>query len=140
MARDGCSLADIQDKSCRLLGKRLVQPGVHRLVKTVTVTASLAHSGPTIISVHDPVCTDEGDLQLALHGSFLPLPSADLFAAAKQTDSVVASKANLDEYVLVDSEELYVLSDISETHSVCVFVCLTFLSFSFYSKFVPWQD
>lgn len=108
MARDGCSLAEIQDKSRRMLGKRLVQPGVHRLVKTVTVTASLAHSGPTIISVQEPVCTDEGELQLALHGSFLPVPSADLFAAAKQTDSVLASRAHLDEYVLVDPEELYV--------------------------------
>lgn len=95
-----------------MIGKRLVQPGVHRLVRAVTVTASLAHGGPTVISVTEPVCTDEGDLQLALYGSFLPVPSADLFAA-KQPDHAepmesVEAKTNLDEYVLVDSEELYV--------------------------------
>jgi hypothetical protein len=81
-----------------------VQPGVHRLLRTVTVTASLAHSGPIVVTVQDPVCSEEGDLELALYGSFLPVPSADLFAA-KETG--MDHKADVqDEYVLVDSEEL----------------------------------
>ncbi len=31
------------------------------------------------MTVHEPICTDDGDLTLALHGSFLPQPSANLF-------------------------------------------------------------
>lgn len=29
--------------------------------------------------MHDPVCSDDGDLSAALYGSFLPIPSNDLF-------------------------------------------------------------
>ena len=34
------------------------------------------------MSVHDPVCTDDGSLEAALYGSFLPVPSIDVFPAA----------------------------------------------------------
>lgn len=29
--------------------------------------------------MHDPVCTEDGDLAAALYGSFLPVPAADAF-------------------------------------------------------------
>lgn len=29
--------------------------------------------------MHDPICTDSGDLAAALYGSFFPVPSQDLF-------------------------------------------------------------
>ena len=32
--------------------------------------------------MHDPVCQENGDLNLALHGSFLPVPSVEKFASA----------------------------------------------------------
>ena len=32
-----------------------------------------------LVTVHDPICSDSGNLELALHGSFLPVPSEDLF-------------------------------------------------------------
>lgn len=31
------------------------------------------------MTVHDPICTDDGDLDAALYGSFLPVPSNNLF-------------------------------------------------------------
>jgi urease len=31
--------------------------------------------------VHDPICTEEGDLEAALYGSFLPIPRPDVFPA-----------------------------------------------------------
>lgn len=34
-----------------------------------------------LVTVHDPICTDEGDLDAALYGSFLPVPSIDSFPA-----------------------------------------------------------
>ena len=32
-----------------------------------------------LVTVHDPICTSDGDLSNALYGSFLPVPSNDLF-------------------------------------------------------------
>ena len=32
-----------------------------------------------LVTVHDPICTETGNLQLALYGSFLPLPAFPLF-------------------------------------------------------------
>ena len=34
-----------------------------------------------LVTVHDPVCTEFGNLADALYGSFLPVPSNDLFPA-----------------------------------------------------------
>lgn len=31
------------------------------------------------MTVHDPICTESGNLEEALYGSFLPIPSRDLF-------------------------------------------------------------
>ena len=35
-----------------------------------------------LVTVHDPICTDSGDLGAALYGSFLPVPSNDKFPLA----------------------------------------------------------
>ena len=35
--------------------------------------------GTYLVTVHDPVCTDDGNLSKALAGSFFPIPSPDLF-------------------------------------------------------------
>ena len=37
--------------------------------------------GTKLVTVHDPICTDDGDLELALYGSFLPVPSKSKFPA-----------------------------------------------------------
>lgn len=34
------------------------------------------------VTVHQPICQDNGDLNLALYGSFLPVPSVEKFASA----------------------------------------------------------
>lgn len=34
-----------------------------------------------LVTVHDPVCTEFGNLADALYGSFLPVPSNDIFPA-----------------------------------------------------------
>ena len=53
-----------------------------------------------LVTVHDPVCTESGDLSAALYGSFLPVPSNDLFplsppgeyAVEKRPGAVIAKK------------------------------------------------
>lgn len=32
-----------------------------------------------LVTVHDPICADSGDLEAALYGSFLPVPPTDFF-------------------------------------------------------------
>jgi urease len=39
-----------------------------------------------LVTVHDPICTESGDIAAALYGSFLPLPPADVFPPIKFTD------------------------------------------------------
>jgi urease subunit gamma/beta len=36
--------------------------------------------GSKLVTVHHPIAAEQGDLALALHGSFLPVPPASLFA------------------------------------------------------------
>ena len=38
-----------------------------------------------LVTVHDPICTVDGNLDNALYGSFLPIPSRDLFPVAENT-------------------------------------------------------
>ena len=36
-------------------------------------------SGTYLVTVHHPISSDDGDLEKALYGSFLPIPSKELF-------------------------------------------------------------
>ena len=55
--------------------------GVPEILKNVQVEATFL-DGTKLVSVHDPICQDNGDLALALEGSCLPVPSLDLFKDA----------------------------------------------------------
>ncbi|KAF5963929.1 putative urease [Fusarium bulbicola] len=44
-------------------------------------------TGTCLITIHDLISTDDGDLNVALYGSFLAVPSHDLFSATKESDS-----------------------------------------------------
>lgn len=80
--RDGKhSVADLMDLGRRLLGKRQVLPGVAGLVHEVQVEGTF-EDGTKLITVHDPICLEDGDLSLALYGSFLPLPDLAVFGPA----------------------------------------------------------
>jgi urease len=39
-----------------------------------------------LVTVHDPICTEDGNLEAALYGSFLPIPSDDLFPMTKPSE------------------------------------------------------
>jgi urease beta subunit len=41
--------------------------------------------GSKLVTVHQPIARDDGDLALALHGSFLPVPKA--FAPAQEVEA-----------------------------------------------------
>lgn len=81
LVRDGDrSVADLMDVGRRVLGRRQVLPGVADLIHDVQVEGTFP-DGTKLITVHDPICLDDGDLALALYGSFLPVPDVARFAS-----------------------------------------------------------
>ena len=57
------------------------------------------------MTVHDPICTESGNLADALYGSFLPIPSNDLFPAHES--SVYAQHA-LPGAIIVKNERIVI--------------------------------
>lgn len=79
LIRDGKSVAELMDIGRRILGRRQVLPGVPDLVHEVQVEGTF-EDGTKLVTVHDPLTLEDGDLTLALYGSFLPVPDAKVFA------------------------------------------------------------
>jgi len=98
LARDGRSVAELMDLGRRLLGRRQVMDGVPELLPEVQVEATFP-DGTKLVTVHHPIAAADGDLALALHGSFLPAPplaafgEADPGEAAEPTVAEVAALA-----------------------------------------------
>jgi urease subunit gamma/beta len=77
--RDGHSVAELMDRGRRLLGRAEVMDGVPEMVTEVQVEGTFA-DGTKLVTVHHPIVAEHGDLALALHGSFLPVPDRARFA------------------------------------------------------------
>ena len=82
-----------------MLGRRHVMSSVVSTLAELMVEGTFP-TGTYLVTVHNPVSTDDGDLEKALYGSFLPVPSKDLFPlpdtavyeAKKQPGAVVPAK------------------------------------------------
>ena len=80
LVRDGDrSVAELMDVGRKVLGRRQVLPGVPELIHEVQVEGTFL-DGTKLVTVHDPIELPDGDLALALYGSFLPVPDAKVFA------------------------------------------------------------
>ncbi|KAG5521892.1 hypothetical protein RHGRI_034200 [Rhododendron griersonianum] len=70
--RDGeKTVAELMDLGKQLLGRRQVLPAVPHLLHTVQVEGTFP-DGTKLITIHDPIASEHGNLELALHGAFLP--------------------------------------------------------------------
>ncbi|KAL5717691.1 urease [Ranunculus cassubicifolius] len=77
--RDGNrSVAELMNIGKQLLGRRQVLPSVAHLLETVQVEGTFP-DGTKLVTIHNPIASEDGKLELALHGSFLPAPSLDKF-------------------------------------------------------------
>ncbi|KAI0078785.1 urease [Panus rudis PR-1116 ss-1] len=84
--RDGHhSVAELMQHGKTLLGRRHVLPGVPSLIHEIQVEGTFV-DGVFLVTVHDPVCTDSGDLDAALYGSFLPIPKHDVFPPTDESE------------------------------------------------------
>lgn len=61
-----------------MLGRRHVIPSVLSTLTELMVEGTFP-TGTYLVTVHRPICSDDGDLAKALYGSFLPVPSSDIF-------------------------------------------------------------
>lgn len=61
-----------------MLGRRHVLPPVVDSLAELMMEGTFP-SGTYLVTVHHPISSDDGDLEKALYGSFLPIPSKDLF-------------------------------------------------------------
>jgi urease subunit gamma/beta len=77
--RDGKRVAQCMDLGRQLLGRRQVLPGVPEMIHDVQVEATFP-DGSKLVTVHEPIAREHGDLELALYGSFLPVPDVSTFA------------------------------------------------------------
>ncbi len=78
LIRDGRSVAELMDLGRTLLGRRQVMAGVAELIDEVQVEGTFP-DGTKLVTVHHPVVAEDGDLALALYGSFLPVPALEVF-------------------------------------------------------------
>ncbi|KAM5364173.1 hypothetical protein ACJA88_013127 [Fusarium oxysporum] len=79
------SVADLMKLGKGILGRRHVHPSVVGTLKQMQVEGTFK-TGTHLITIHNPISTDEGDLKMALYGSFLPIPTSDLFPAVNEAD------------------------------------------------------
>ncbi len=59
------------DVGRRILGRAEVLSGVPEMIHEVQVEGTFP-DGTKLVTVHEPIALEHGDLALALHGSFLP--------------------------------------------------------------------
>lgn len=79
LIRDGKRVAELMDLGKRMLGRRQVMSGVAEMIGEVQVEGTFP-DGSKLVTVHAPIAREDGDLALALYGSFLPVPALEVFA------------------------------------------------------------
>ena len=62
-----------------MLGEKVLQPGISQMIGEICVEGTFK-DGVKTIRISNPICSGEyGNLELALYGSFLPVPNKELF-------------------------------------------------------------
>ncbi|XP_004502315.1 urease [Cicer arietinum] len=93
------SVAELMSIGRELLGRRQVLSAVPHLLETVQVEATFC-DGTKLITVHDPIACENGNLELALFGSFLPVPSLDIFMENKE-DGIIPGELKSEDGSLI---------------------------------------
>jgi len=83
LVRDGRTVAELMDIGRQLLGRADVMEHVPEMIVEVQIEGTFP-DGSKLVTVHHPIVAEHGDLELALYGSFLPVPQR-----AARTDAPV---------------------------------------------------
>src|SRR5580658_6826556 len=79
--RDGKSVAELMNLGRQFLGRNQVMAGVPSMITEVQVEGTFP-DGTKLVTVHHPIASENGNLALALQGSFLPVPDLAAFKAS----------------------------------------------------------
>ena len=71
--RDGRTVAELMDLGRQLLGRADVMDQVAEMIVEVQVEGTFP-DGSKLVTVHHPIAAEHGNMELALYGSFLPVP------------------------------------------------------------------
>src|ERR1700742_2800913 len=77
--REGKSVAELMNLGRKFLGRRQVMSGVPEMIDDVQVEGTFP-DGSKLVTVHHPIASADGDLVMALQGSFLPVPEVSVFS------------------------------------------------------------
>jgi urease subunit gamma/beta len=83
--REGKSVAELMNLGCQMLGRNQVMAGVPAMITEVQVEGTFP-DGTKLVTVHHPIASENGNLALALHGTFLPVPEPSRFQPAPAGD------------------------------------------------------
>jgi urease subunit gamma/beta len=72
--RDGRPVAELMDLGRQLLGRGDVMEHVPEMIVEVQIEGTFP-DGTKLVTVHHPISAELGNLELALYGSFLPVPT-----------------------------------------------------------------
>ena len=97
--REGRSVAELMDLGKKFLGRNQVMSGVPEMIYDVQVEGTFP-DGSKLVTVHHPIASENGDLKLALHGSFLPVPDVSLFQPDRDEEIPGAYEISGDEIEL----------------------------------------
>lgn len=89
--RDGRTVAELMDLGRQMLGRTDVMDHVPEMIVEVQVEGTFP-DGSKLVTVHHPIVAEYGNLDLALYGSFLPVPTAGLKAST--TTGTARAKAD----------------------------------------------
>ena len=79
--RDGKRVAELMNLGRQLLGRNQVMSGVPEMIYEVQVEGTFP-DGSKLVTVHHPIASENGNVALALYGSFLPVPDVAAFKSS----------------------------------------------------------
>ncbi len=86
LIRDGNhSVSDLMSIGKTMLGRRHVLPSVISSLTELMVEGTFP-TGTYLVTVHQPISSNDGDLEKALYSSFLPIPSKEQFPLLAATE------------------------------------------------------
>ena len=90
LIRDGRSVAELMNVGRQLLGRNQVMTGVPEMIYDVQVEGTFP-DGSKLVTVHHPIAAENGDLALALYGTFLPVPELSCFPEQAPLEAIPGS-------------------------------------------------
>ncbi|KAK0656572.1 hypothetical protein B0T16DRAFT_366055 [Cercophora newfieldiana] len=104
LIRDGNhSVSDLMALGATLLGRRHVLPEVPHTLHEIQVEGTF-RMGTYLVTVHNPIATEDGDLERALYGSFLPVPAKEAFPEVERVVEVAPGAVVVSKEVVVLNE------------------------------------